>query len=54
MVNGTHSDDFEEFQTNVVAFLAGILSRTLSCSLFPDDFPNPTPSVDVPEYLPQP
>jgi hypothetical protein len=51
VVNGTRSDDYEEFRTNLVDFLAGILSKNLYCWLFPDDFPRDTPSFDLPQYL---
>jgi hypothetical protein len=53
VVNGTRSPDFEEFRTNLVDFLAGILSKSLSCWLFPDDFPNVPPTFEIPEYLEQ-
>jgi len=53
VVNGTRSDDYEEFRMNLVTFLAEVLSGRIRARRFPEDFPSPTPSFDVPAYLQQ-
>jgi SUKH superfamily protein len=51
VVNGSRSSDYEELPMNTTSFLAGVLSGRVSCSLFPDDFPDPNPRIIIPPYL---
>jgi hypothetical protein len=37
VVNGSRSDDYEEFECNLTAFLKGLIDKSIICNIFPDD-----------------
>ena len=42
VVNESRAPEFEEFPTDMTSFLAGILTRTISSTIFPRAFPSQT------------
>jgi hypothetical protein len=48
VVNAARDPTYEKFECNMTAFLEGILTRRIRCSIFPEDFPSARPSF-VPE-----
>jgi hypothetical protein len=49
VVNEGRAPEYVRFDATLTEFLAGILSRTLHCEIFPDDFPS-----DAPTFTPLP
>ena len=43
VVNAARDPTYEKFESDMTDFLAGILSRHVRCSIFPDDFPSQRP-----------
>lgn len=44
VINAARDPTYERFQCNMTDFLAGILTRRISCSIFPHGFPSGSPT----------
>lgn len=44
VVNAARDEMYEKFECDMTDFLAGILTRRIRCSIFPDEFPSSSPA----------